>query len=250
MLGFESEAVLIAAACIFLVAGFVKGVAGVGLPSIGMGLLTLTMSPAKAAALLILPLLATNLWQFLAGPALGSLLRRLGWMMLFVCIGTWLAFGVIAGSNARLAVFCLGVVLIVSAALNLAAVRFSAPRKHEWWLSPVMGLSTGLAAGATGAILFPAVPYLAALDIRKDELVQALALLALAATVSLGIGLTEQGILNGSMAVASVFALLPAFIGMFSGQWLRGRVSEAMFRRVFQLGLLLLGAYLALKSVR
>jgi hypothetical protein len=98
MLGFESEAVLIAAACIFLFAGFVKGVAGVGLPSIGMGLLTLTESPAKAAALLILPLLATNLWLFLAGPALRSLLRRLGWMMLFVCIGTWLTFGVIFSS--------------------------------------------------------------------------------------------------------------------------------------------------------
>ena len=47
----------------FLLAGFVKGVIGLGLPTVAMALLTLAMPPAEAAALLILPSLVTNLVQ-------------------------------------------------------------------------------------------------------------------------------------------------------------------------------------------
>jgi len=46
---------LIVATVTFLLAGFVKGVIGLGLPTVSMGLLTLVMAPAKAASLLIVP---------------------------------------------------------------------------------------------------------------------------------------------------------------------------------------------------
>ena len=62
----------------FLLAGTVKGVIGLGLPTIAMGLLGLSMPPAQAAALLIVPSTLTNLWQLAAGGHLLALLRRLG----------------------------------------------------------------------------------------------------------------------------------------------------------------------------
>ena len=43
---------LIVAILTFLLAGFVKGVIGLGLPTVSMGLLSLVMAPAKAASLL------------------------------------------------------------------------------------------------------------------------------------------------------------------------------------------------------
>ena len=57
---------------IFIAAGLVKGVTGMGLPTVAMGLLGLLMPPQAAAALLVLPSLLTNLWQLLAGPALAA----------------------------------------------------------------------------------------------------------------------------------------------------------------------------------
>ena len=51
---------------IFIAAGLVKGVTGMGLPTVAMGLLGLLMPPQAAAALLVLPSLLTNLWQLLA----------------------------------------------------------------------------------------------------------------------------------------------------------------------------------------
>jgi uncharacterized membrane protein YfcA len=47
--------VLAAITAIFLLAGFVKGVIGLGLPTVAMGLLALVMTPAEAAVLLVVP---------------------------------------------------------------------------------------------------------------------------------------------------------------------------------------------------
>ncbi|RVA24109.1 sulfite exporter TauE/SafE family protein, partial [Mesorhizobium sp. M7A.F.Ca.US.001.01.1.1] len=62
---------------VFLAAGFVKGVVGMGLPTVAMGLLAVTMPPAQAAALLLIPSLVTNLWQLLTGPSFRRLCKRL-----------------------------------------------------------------------------------------------------------------------------------------------------------------------------
>src|SRR5687767_14451704 len=72
----------------FLLAGLVKGVIGLGLPTVSMGLLALVATPAQAAALLVVPSLVTNVWQMTAGPGLVPLLRRLGPMMLAILAGT------------------------------------------------------------------------------------------------------------------------------------------------------------------
>ena len=85
----------------FLVAGLVKGVIGLGLPAIAVGLLSLAMTPAEAAALLVVPSLATNIWQLAAGPSFSALARRLLPMMLGVCLGTWAGSGLLTGEIGR-----------------------------------------------------------------------------------------------------------------------------------------------------
>jgi uncharacterized protein len=54
---------LVAITSIFVLAGFVKGVIGLGLPTVAMGLLALLMTPAQAAAVLVVPSFLTNIWQ-------------------------------------------------------------------------------------------------------------------------------------------------------------------------------------------
>ena len=96
-------------ALVFVLAGFVKGVIGLGLPTIGMGLLAVVMAPVQAAAILVLPSLVTNVWQMVRGPALGPLLRRLWPMLLGVSCGTWGAAGLMTGAYARHGAIALGV---------------------------------------------------------------------------------------------------------------------------------------------
>ena len=53
-------------AVVFLLAGLVKGMIGLGLPAVSMGLLTMMISPFQAASLLIVPSMVTNVWQLFA----------------------------------------------------------------------------------------------------------------------------------------------------------------------------------------
>jgi uncharacterized protein len=81
----------------FLLAGAVKGVIGMGLPTVAMGALGLVMPPVQAAALLVVPSLATNVWQMLAGPALAAAVRRFATMLIGVGVGIFLGIGLLTG---------------------------------------------------------------------------------------------------------------------------------------------------------
>ena len=80
--------VLGAATAVFALAGLVKGVVGLGLPTVSMALLALFMPAGQAAAWLLLPSLVTNVVQMRPMPSLRPLLRRLGWMQLGIVAGT------------------------------------------------------------------------------------------------------------------------------------------------------------------
>jgi uncharacterized membrane protein YfcA len=92
----DAATVLAAIAGAFLLAGFVKGVIGLGLPTVSIGLLGLLMTPAQAAAILVVPSLVTNVWQAAVGGGLGALVRRLWPLLVGICVGTVLQRGVLA----------------------------------------------------------------------------------------------------------------------------------------------------------
>ena len=238
-------------AAVFLLAGLVKGVVGMGLPTISMGLLALVMAPAEAAAILIVPSFVTNVWQLVAGPAFGALLKRLWTMMIGILAGTLATAGLLSGGHTGATQIGLGVALVLYALLGLSARRFHVPSRHESWLSPFIGVTTGLVAGATGVFVIPAVPYLQALDLKRDDLIQALGLSFTVSTIALAAGLsrTSHFDVSSPLVVVSLLALAPALLGMFAGQSLRSRMSVETFRRVFFAGLLLLGLYLSVEGV-
>ena len=236
-------------AAVFFLAGLVKGVVGMGLPTLAMGLLSLALPPAESAALLVVPSLVTNLWQLLAGPRFGALARRLWPMMAAVVVGTLAGAGVLAGGAAGMANTALGLVLVIYTGVSLAGLRFVVAGRHEAWLGPLVGLATGAVTGATGVFTIPPVPYLQAIGLEKDDLIQALGLSFTVSTVALALGLLRMDAWHAGSLWPSLGMLVPALAGMQCGQWLRGRISPATFRTVFLSGLLVLGLYLAVERI-
>lgn len=234
---------------VFVLAGFVKGLIGLGLPTVAIGLLGLAMPPAQAVSLLVIPSLVTNLWQLFAGPALMPLVRRFGTMLVGFCIGTWGGAALFGAASGGAATTLLGLALIAYAVYGLRARRFSVPARIERRMSPLVGMITGVIAAATGVFVIPAVPYLQALDLDKDELVQALGLSFTVSTLALAIALAAQGDFHLSVAGASLAALMPAAGGMLLGQLARARIRTEAFRFFFLIGLFALGCYLALRQL-
>jgi uncharacterized membrane protein YfcA len=230
---------------VFVLAGLVKGVIGLGLPTLSMALLAVWMPPAAAAALLVVPSLVTNLWQLQPWYSVMAMLRRLAGMQLGIVAGTLLGawcFGAPAGSGAMLA---LGLALAGYAAWGLLGRSLALPARHVAWLGPVVGALTGAVTALTGVFVLPAVVYLQALRLPRDQLIQAMGLSFTSSTLALGVALAGQGGYSATGAGASLAMLVPALAGMALGQRLRQRISVAVFRRCFFIGLALLGLYMA-----
>ncbi|HEY1309797.1 MAG TPA: sulfite exporter TauE/SafE family protein [Pseudolabrys sp.] len=243
----DSIAILAFVAGAYVLAGFVKGVIGLGLPTVAIGVLGLLMTPAQAAAILLVPSLVTNVWQFVVGGELVALVRRLWPLLAGSCLGTWFGVLLLPGGSTAEATVWLGAALAVYAALGLFKVDFSVPERNEVWLGLMVGVATGVISVATG-IFAVAAPYVQALKLDRGRMVQALGLSFTVSTIALALALAHGGEMKTTLIWPSLVALGAALIGMVLGQLVRGRISAQTFRLWFFVGLLLLGAHLALRG--
>lgn len=224
-------------------AGGVKGVFGMGLPTVSIGLLSLFMPPVEAATLIVIPTLATNAWQFATGPQPTAVAARFAVLLIGVVIGTMLGVRFLTGSNTALVSVALGGVLILYAAVGILAPHLPVPSaRAERWMSPLIGVATGVVNGATGVSVMPLVPYLNSIGLQREALIEAMGLVFMVAMLALAICLAWTGHFAVASAGASTLALLPVFAGMYAGQLLRRRLHAGVYRKWFFIGLIALGA--------
>lgn len=245
------ESLTVAAAVVFAfaLAGVVKGVVGLGLPVVAMGLLVIFMPPPQAAAVLVVPSLVTNIWQLAAGPRFTALAKRFATMMAGVFVGTFIGVGILTGDAVALANGALGAVLVIHGVLSLLAVRFNVTKERERWMSPMIGLVTGVLTGATAIFSVPAVPYFSSLKLEREDLIQTLGLSFTVSTIALALALGTRGVFGWHLGFASLLALVSAMMGMFAGQRLRRRIHPEIFRRWFLVSLVVLGIYMIARAV-
>ena len=244
-----SADILLLIAAVFLLAGFVKGVVGFGLPTVALALLAATIGVKAAIALLVVPALATNIWQALIGDSLRALLRRLWSFLLLISVAIWFGAGVLARTEASLITGLLGLLLCAYGLATLAKVRIAEPGKREVWLSPLVGAVNGIVTGLTGTFVVPSVIYLQALKLPRDALIQAMGLTYMVSSLMLGVALGGHDLLDAELGLVSGLALAPALLGMGLGQGLRKRLPEERFRQVFLAAIILLGLYLVLRQL-
>jgi uncharacterized protein len=240
-----SETLLLGIAAVFLLAGFIKGTIGLGLPTVSMGLLVVTMPPAQALAIVIVPAIVTNIWQTFVGPYLRDIISRLWPLMAGTVVGIWLNAGMLTGPYARYGGIVLGALLVIYAIVGLSKFSFRVGRGDEKWVGGVVGVITGAVSAATGVQVIPSMPFMQAIGMEKDELVQALGVFFTVATVALAFNLTSAGLLSAASALPGAIALAASFAGMLIGQAVRSRMEADAFRRWFLIAMIPLGTYLA-----
>ncbi len=245
----EQTTLLIMIAVALTTAGFVKGVIGLGLPTVSIGLLATQMPPSHALAIVIVPAIVTNIWQTFVGPYLKDIVRRLWPLMVGCVIGIWSCSGMMTGPYARISTAILGGLLVIYAAISLGKVRFTVAEPNQKWVGGIVGLITGAISATTGVQVIPSMPFMQAIGMEKDELVQALGVFFTTATIALSFNLTAAGLLTTATALPGAIAMVAAFGGMFLGQALRARMDQDSFRKWFLIAMMLLGTYLALSTL-
>lgn len=228
---------------VFALAGGVKGITGMGLPTVAMSLLGLWMPPAQAAALLVIPSLATNVAQC-RGPHLRRLGERLwpGWLA--IALVTAFAPGIGGTAPADAASLWLGGVLVVYGLWGLWRPTLPDLSDSGRWVGAIVGLATGLVTSLTAVFVLPWVPYLQSLRLDKDATVQALGLSFTVATLALAFRLqasAQAEWMSASTAMALGGALVGAFVGLKLGEKLRGRLAGPAFQQALFLVFVALG---------
>lgn len=229
----------------FVVAGVAKGAIGIGLPPIVIGIMSFAVPLESTIAIMVVPSMVTNVWQAIYGGNFLRLLLRFRTMagtsvaaLIFVAI----VFGQLGSPKA---VAWVGVILVIYAGLALTAWRPAVSRATERWANPLVGVASGAAAGITGVAAVPFLPYMQSLDISRHELVQALGIMFIFIMGALTAALAIQGAFTPTNLLGGVAAIAPTFLGVWLGQKARHAVSAETFRRIFLIGLLLVGLQMA-----
>lgn len=241
-------ATLLAIVSTFLVAGIVKGVIGLGLPTVSLALLTATLGLPQAMALLLGPSLVTNLWQAVVGGHGVAILRRIWPFLLMATTTVWLGASALTRVDVALLSALLGILLIAYAAINLAGFQPTVTAGQETWVGLLVGLANGVLTGMTGSFVLPGVLFLQAIGLPRDMLIQSLGMLFTASTFALAIALQGNALLTIELGMLSAAAVVPAIGGMTVGRLVRDRLSEKTFRRAFFIALLILGAYIITRA--
>ncbi|MGA6137560.1 sulfite exporter TauE/SafE family protein [Acinetobacter dispersus] len=231
---------------VFIFAGMIKGMIGLGLPAVSMGLLTIAMSPFQAASLLIVPSMITNIWQLFAEGRVWTFVRRF-WSLLFgIVIGSvWSFLPTLSQSHGKTSEILLGSMLVLYGLYGLCVKKLPHLAKYERWLSPIVGYIGGAVTVATGVVIIPVVPYLQSLHLNRDELVQALGLTFTVSTICLAVFLHHNPMQGITLDYRlSAVALVAALVGMWLGKKIRYQLNEQRFRRLFFMGLVALGGYM------
>ena len=233
----------------FLLAGAVKGIIGLGLPTISLAMLTLTIGLPNAMALILMPSLITNLWQAMVGGNGRVILRRIWLFLLMASAFVWLGASALTRIDLEMLSALLGVLIVIYSLVSLAGWRFKITTKQETWLGPLVGSVNGILTGMTGAFVVPGVFYLQTIGLARDRLIQAMGMLFTVSTLALGVSLQANNLLTIELGQMSLAATLPAIVGMAIGQRIRKKLPEQLFRQIFFISLLILGGYIFFKAV-
>ncbi len=232
----------------FLLAGVIKGVIGLGLPSISLALLTVAIDLPSAMVLLLVPSFITNLWQAVVGGNGRVIVSKIWPFLLLATTTVWV--GAIGLNHIHLSGLStlLGALLIGYSIISLAGYRMSISRVGQVWTGPAFGAANGILTGMTGSFVVPGVMYLQGIGLSRSELIQAMGILFTLSTISLAAALGQNDLLSRDLALTSLIGVLPAVLGMIIGQKIRPGLSEQLFRRVFFIALLCLGLYIVFNA--
>lgn len=237
-----SATMLALGALIFIAGGIVKGMLGIGLPLVLVPLLSLGMPATRAIATVAVPVLLSNGWQAYDTGFSWASVRRFLPLIATLLIATLITVPMtLAMSEATLRT-AMAVAVLVAVALIALPLHLRVPPSQERWWSAAVGALSGLMGGVsslTGPVI---ICYLVSLRLPRDVFVGTISVIYLAGAIPLYGSMAAHGRITLHDVALSALALLPMALGLHWGKWLRGKLSEVLFRRVL-LGFLVLVAF-------
>lgn len=225
-------------------AGVIKGGVGFGLPMVAITLLTVILPLELAAAIIIIPIVVSNLWLSIQGGRIFEMVRRFWPVMLSLGVGVFAGGMILVEADTGFLFIVLGSMVLLFSALELGNFKFPAPEK----VSLGWGISAGIVGGITAGISTIWGPimliYLSMQQMAKDEFVSAVAVVWFVGSLFLVAAFGSYDVLSIETGALSAVATLPVITGVFLGRAIRNRISQERFRKIVSVCLMLVAVNL------
>jgi uncharacterized membrane protein YfcA len=234
---------------VFLLAGTIKGVVGVGLPTAGVGLMSQFTDPRTAITMVLLPMVVTNVWQIYRAGNFAQTLRDYWLFGLALAVVIWITSQLSVDIPERILLFITGAVIISFVLAGLIKSVPRVPKGRDPAVQIGIGSVAGILGGLTGIWAAPIALYLLSRQALKEEFVRVTGFLLLIGSVPLALSYTVDGHLNQTMFVISAAMLVPTLAGFTFGESLRRGLSQQRFQQVLLVFFLVMGLNLIRKAL-
>lgn len=219
--------------CAFLVlGGALKGATGMGTPVVAVPAIAAFFDVPFAIAILIIPLLITNIWQAWEFRSHRGGLRFLpslvGFSVVGILAGTWL----LTTLPAERLSLALGLTTALYVAVRLAkpSLAIGEATARRW--APAAGVASGVLQGATGVSAPVTVTFVNGMRLARPQFVFTVSAVFLAFVLTQIPALAYAGILTWQRALLSLAAVIPVAAGMPIGGWIARNMSAATFDKL------------------
>ncbi len=226
------EELLPIAAGVFLLAGIIKGLVGVGLPTAVISMLSQFTDPRIAIAMLLLPALVSNIFQAHKNKMILKSIK-LFWPFLGIMIIGILIFSQYAAdfSADTLTIF-VGIMIMVFVIVNLFVKPIAIPERFDLAFQIVLGAIAGIIGGLTSLWAPAVVVYLMSKHMPKNEFVGAMGILLLGGSLPLLAGYWQAGLTTPTLLLYSALMVIPTLLGVALGEKGRHFLNGQQFRIV------------------
>lgn len=241
-------ALLAVAAFGLFFAGIVKGTTGIGYSSCALPFLVPVVGLQSAIVLIVMPAIMSNVFVALSAGHFREIVGRFWPLYIATPAGIVVGVAFLSSIDQRLAIAILGSVIIVYALMSLLQPNLTLRQNLHGALNAPVGFATGMLTGLTGSQVMPLLPYMMALHLEPNRMIQAINLAVTLTSIFLAAGLMLTGLMDVSSLGLSLLAVVPALVGVYLGNQARGLLPVPLFRKLMLLVLLAIGMMFVLKG--
>ncbi|MBT5572538.1 MAG: sulfite exporter TauE/SafE family protein [Alphaproteobacteria bacterium] len=225
----------------FFAGGLSKGAVGIGLPLVSLPFIAVLLPPLQAIALLVVPVISTNIFQVFHKGLFLTMARRYWSLILTIAITAILASRLIVTVNNEALLIAIGFIIAIIGLMRVIRLPVGIPDRHEIWLNPLIGVISGLVGSVSNLFGPPVFAYLSMRGMAKDNFIVVIAMVFLVGAIPLHSNLFLLGVTTPEILILSALATIPVVVGMTLGTWLRARFSQAMFEKILIIVIIVAG---------
>ena len=161
---------------IFFVGGVVKGLIGVGLPTVILTFLSFIFDIKLSISIILLPIILSNLYQMIDGKYLKQIINDTKFFHISAFLFILLTFFFLLLLNSNTILIILAIILIFNSTLSLIKYEIQFKNFRSKYYQLFIGSTTGVVTGVTGIYTMPFIFLIQSLQYTKNQVIQLMGL--------------------------------------------------------------------------